>query len=52
MRLKIKSPAWTDILKQKGWDDAFLAGDAFAAFLKEEIARVSGVLKSVGMGKS
>jgi putative tricarboxylic transport membrane protein len=48
----VKSPAWIDILKQKGWDDAFLAGDAFGTFLKEEIARVSGVLKSVGMVKS
>src|SRR5262245_45593307 len=48
----VKSPAWADILKQKGWEDAFLSGDAFAAFLKEEIARVSGVLKSVGMVKS
>jgi putative tricarboxylic transport membrane protein len=48
----VKSPAWTEILKQKGWDDAFLAGDAFGTFLKEEIARVSDVLKSVGMVKS
>jgi putative tricarboxylic transport membrane protein len=48
----VKSAAWTDILKQKGWDDAYLAGDAFATFLKDEIARVSGVLKSVGMVKS
>jgi len=48
----VKSPAWTDILKQKGWDDAYLAGDAFGTFLKEEIARVSDVLKSVGMVKS
>src|SRR5215475_6310160 len=38
-----KSPAWAEILKQKGWDDAFLAGDAFGTFLKQEIARVSDV---------
>src|SRR6188474_357965 len=25
----VKSPAWTEILKQKGWDDAYLAGDDF-----------------------
>ena len=24
----VKSAAWKDILKQKGWDDAYLAGDA------------------------
>jgi putative tricarboxylic transport membrane protein len=46
------SQAWKDILKQKGWDDAFLAGDAFGAFLKEENARVTEVLKSVGLVKS
>jgi putative tricarboxylic transport membrane protein len=48
----VKSPAWQDILKQKGWDDAFIAGDAFAAFLKEEQARVNDVLKSIGIVKS
>ena len=36
----VKSPAWKEVLKQKGWDDAYLAGDAFAEFLKEEQARV------------
>ena len=24
----VKSAAWKDILKQKGWDDAYLPGDA------------------------
>jgi putative tricarboxylic transport membrane protein len=47
-----KSKAWADILKQKGWDDAYLAGDAFAKFLKDEQARVSKVLQSVGLVKS
>src|SRR5712671_373583 len=45
----VKSDAWRDILKQKGWDDAYLAGDAFADFLKKENARVTEVLKSVGL---
>ena len=48
----VKSDAWKDILKQKGWDDAYLAGDAFADFLKKETARVTDVLKSVGLVKS
>ena len=48
----VKSDAWKDILKQKGWDDAYLAGDAFAKFLKDEQARVQEVLKSVGLVKS
>src|SRR5919112_802786 len=45
----VKSDAWKDILKQKGWDDAYLGGDAFADFLKKETARVTDVLKSVGL---
>ena len=48
----VKSDAWKDLLKQKGWDDAYLGGDAFAEFLKQETARVTDVLKSVGLVKS
>lgn len=46
-----KSETWKEVLKQKGWDDAFLGGDAFADFLKQEQTRVAGVLKSVGLVK-
>jgi putative tricarboxylic transport membrane protein len=46
-----KSNAWKEVLKQKGWDDAYLAGDAFAKFLGDEQKRVSDVLKSVGLVK-
>jgi putative tricarboxylic transport membrane protein len=48
----VKSPAWQEVLKQKGWDDAYLAGDAFADFLKQENTRITGVLKSIGLVKS
>ena len=48
----VKSTAWKDILKQKGWDDAYLPGDAFVKFLKDEQVRVNNVLKSVGLVKS
>jgi putative tricarboxylic transport membrane protein len=47
-----KSAAWKEILKQKGWDDAYLSGDEFATFLKDEQARVGLVLRSVGLVKS
>jgi putative tricarboxylic transport membrane protein len=46
-----KSPAWAETLKAKGWDDAYLPGDEFAAFLKQEQTRVSGVLASIGLTK-
>jgi putative tricarboxylic transport membrane protein len=48
----VKSQAWQEILKQKGWDDAYLSGDEFAAFLKAENARVREVLTSIGLVKS
>jgi len=46
-----KSAQWKEMLKQKGWDDAYLGGDAFAKFLKDEQVRVGDVLKSVGLVK-
>lgn len=46
-----KSSAWLDLLKQKGWEDDLLAGDAFAAFLREEQTRVKAVLTSIGLIK-
>src|SRR5690606_31951489 len=46
-----KSKTWQDILKQKGWDDAYLGGDAFAKFLADEQTRVNGVLKTIGLVK-
>jgi putative tricarboxylic transport membrane protein len=46
-----KSKAWQDTLKKQGWDDAYLSGDAFAGFLKEENVRIAAVLKDVGLVK-
>jgi putative tricarboxylic transport membrane protein len=48
----VKSAAWKEVLKQKGWDDAYMPADAFAAFLKQEQARVSEVMKAIGLVKS
>jgi putative tricarboxylic transport membrane protein len=47
----VKSAAWKDILKQKGWDDAYIAGDEFAKFLANEQTRVTSVMKTVGLVK-
>jgi putative tricarboxylic transport membrane protein len=47
----VKSPQWKEVLTHKGWDDAYLAGDAFGDFLKTENTRVTGVLKSIGLVK-
>jgi putative tricarboxylic transport membrane protein len=44
-----KSKAWQETLKKQGWDDAYLSGEAFGGFLKEENARIGTVLKEVGL---
>jgi putative tricarboxylic transport membrane protein len=46
-----KSPAWQETLKSKGWDDAYLPADQFAAFLEEEDTRVTGILQTIGLAK-
>lgn len=48
----VKSKEWTEILKAKGWDDDYLAGDAFAKFLADEQTRTKEILTSVGLVKS
>jgi len=52
MERTVKSKAWQEQLKQKGWDDAYLPANAFATYLQEEIVRVGNVLKSLGLVKS
>jgi putative tricarboxylic transport membrane protein len=47
----VKSEDWNKILKARGWDDAYLDADAYAAFLKADQVRVKDVLTSVGLVK-
>jgi putative tricarboxylic transport membrane protein len=42
-------PAWKELLEARGWDDAFLTGDAFAQFLERDRAQTEAVLKEVGL---
>jgi putative tricarboxylic transport membrane protein len=44
-----KSDAWKEVLRQRGWDDIFLAGPALDEFLKKEQERTAAVLKEVGL---
>lgn len=46
-----ETQAWKDILATQGWEDAYLAGDDFVAFLGEEKIRTEAVLKDVGLIK-
>jgi len=47
----LKSGEWTKVRQQRGWDDAYLDADAFAAFLKADQARVKDVLTTIGLVK-
>ena len=47
----LKSGEWTKVRQQRGWDDAYLDADAFAAFLKSDNARVKDVLTTIGLVK-
>lgn len=47
----VKSPEWQKQLSDKGWADTYLAGDAFDAQLKEDIAATDAVLKDIGLVK-
>lgn len=47
----VKSKEWAEILKARGWDDAYLGGADFEAFLKAEQIRVAKVMTDVGLVK-
>jgi putative tricarboxylic transport membrane protein len=46
-----KSASWKAELKKQNWDDAYLAGDAFVAFVKAESDRTSRILREAGLVK-
>jgi putative tricarboxylic transport membrane protein len=43
------SKEWKQALADKGWSDAFVAGDGFATFLRSESDRVASVLSDLGL---
>ena len=46
-----ETPAWKQTLEKLGWEGWFLAGDAYAKFLKEDEARIAGIMESLGLKK-
>lgn len=46
-----KSKEWAEILKARGWDDAYMPSAEFETFLKAENERVEKVMKTVGLIK-
>ena len=45
----VKSPAWQDTLKKRGWLDMYQPADEFASFLKEDQEKISATLKDIGL---
>ncbi|MDZ4309802.1 MAG: tripartite tricarboxylate transporter substrate-binding protein [Cypionkella sp.] len=45
------SAAWKDTLAKQGWEDAYLSGDEFVAFLETEKVRIGEILKESGLVK-
>jgi putative tricarboxylic transport membrane protein len=46
-----KSQTWQSILEQKGWENTFLAGDEFEAYLQAQIEQTTEILKSLGIAQ-
>lgn len=45
----VKGPTWQAELKKKDWTGIYLAGDPFSAFLDNEVTRITGILKDLGL---
>jgi putative tricarboxylic transport membrane protein len=45
------SDAWKAILEQKGWENTFLAGEEFQAYLNEQIEQTTAILKDLGIAQ-
>jgi putative tricarboxylic transport membrane protein len=43
------SDEWKQALATNGWSDFFKPGDEFATFLNDEVTRIQGVLKDIGL---
>jgi putative tricarboxylic transport membrane protein len=46
-----QSPGWKESLEKFGWDDAYLAGDAYRRFVEEDTRRIDGIIASLGLKK-
>jgi putative tricarboxylic transport membrane protein len=46
-----QTPQWRSALAKYDWIDMYQSGPSFAAFLKQEDTRATGVLKSIGLVK-
>jgi putative tricarboxylic transport membrane protein len=47
----VKSAQWKAKLKERGWEENYVSGDAFRQYVAAEQARVSEVMKSIGIAR-
>jgi putative tricarboxylic transport membrane protein len=45
----VKSDGWKKVLADKDWMDLYMSGDEFTKYLADENARVSAILKTLGL---
>jgi len=45
----VQSAPWKKLLQEREWVDLYMPSDRFAAFLKDEQARISSLLKELGL---
>jgi putative tricarboxylic transport membrane protein len=47
----VRSPAWSSMLKKRGWTDAYLAGDDFSRYIQSEQKRLDRTYRAIGLIK-
>ena len=47
----VKSPSWQESLKKQGWEDYYLPGDAYGAYVDQENKRLGDILHALALGK-
>ena len=47
--MTVKSDAWKAVLAEKKWTDLYMPGDEFGALITSENARITEILKTIGL---
>ena len=45
----VQGPTWLSELKKRDWTGIYLPGDAFGKYVTDEVVRITGVLKDIGL---
>jgi putative tricarboxylic transport membrane protein len=47
----VQSTSWKKLLQEREWVDLYMPSAQFGAFIKEEQARITAILKELGLGQ-